>query len=79
MRRAMYGFLGKIPKWLLRIISQQRPVEDVAGVKPILSALKTDTAKRDGLDEMPLTYGIDLSTDPRFRIIDLHAEHRKSF
>ena len=53
-------------------------VEHVAGLKPG-PALKTDTAKRDELDETPLTYGIDLSTDPRFRIIHFHAEHRKFF
>jgi hypothetical protein len=51
----MCGFFGEIQKRLIRIISQGRTsnaqVGDVAGWKPVLSALKTDTAKRDKLDE----------------------------
>jgi hypothetical protein len=54
----MCGFFGEIQKRLIRIISKQRQgrtsnaqVGDVAGLKPVLSALKTDTAKRDKLDE----------------------------
>ena len=75
----MYGFLGEIPNGCSESLLSNARFEDVAGVKPIRSAPKTDSAKRDELDEIPLTCGIDFSTDPRFRIKHFHAEHRKFF